>query len=286
MLVLRRKAAGRCGQRPISTLLLRVPMNLLLALWGYPTALAAALLYAVLAGAHARMTRGQTHAVLGAAWLLHMLVLVRAVVDEPARFGFAPTLSVTAWLVLTVYMVQSRLYSQFAMRWGGAGLVAAAVLLALVFPGATYPVRSSWLVLHWVLGIASYGMVGVAVLHAWLMQRQEKSIREGSFTEAAMPLLMLERLTFAFLGMGFVLLSATLAAGVWFAQALGQVWVWNHKTVFALLAWSVMAVLLWGRWQLGWRARMAVRMLYLGAGFLLLSYVGAHFVLEVVLRRL
>ena len=45
------------------------------------------------------------------------------------------------------------------------------------------------------------------------------------------------------------------------------------------------AALLWGRHSLGWRGQRAVRMVYAGAGLLLLSYVGYHFVLEVILRR-
>ena len=49
---------------------------------------------------------------LGVAWALHLVVLVIALLQQPARFGFAPALSVTVWLVLTVYMIESRLYPQ------------------------------------------------------------------------------------------------------------------------------------------------------------------------------
>ena len=44
-------------------------------------------------------------------------------------------------------------------------------------------------------------------------------------------------------------------------------------------------VLLLGRSRFGWRGRKAVRVLYAGAGLLLLGYVGSRFVLEVVLGR-
>jgi ABC-type uncharacterized transport system permease subunit len=36
---------------------------------------------------------------------------------------------------------------------------------------------------------------------------------------------------------------------------------------------------------MGWRGLKAVRVLYLGAGLLLLGYAGSSFVLEVILRR-
>lgn len=265
-------------------------MNLLPALWSNPPAAllsaVAALSYAVLAWAHPRMTPKQTRALLATAWLLHLLVLVTGLFDQPARFGFAPALSVTAWLVLTVYLVESRLYPQFRARWTLAALGTVTVLLALVFPGAPYPaLRSSWLPLHWALGIASYGLIGAAVAHAWLMQRAEKAMRLGTSPDSAMPLLMLERLTFRFLGAGFALLTATLLAGWWFSEALNHGWVWDHKSAFSVLSWVTIGVLLWGRWRLGWRGRMAARTLYLGAGFLLLGYAGSRFVLEVVLQR-
>lgn len=214
------------------------------------------------------------------------MVLSVGLLTAPVRFGFAPALSVTSWLVLTVYAVESRLYPQMRARWALTVLGAIAILLALVFPGTPYPhLRSPWLPLHWALGIASYGLIATAVMHAWLMQRSERAMRLGSASDSALPLLVLERLTFRFVAAGFVLLSATLLAGWWFSEALNHQWLWNHKTVFSVLAWLTMGVLLVGRWRLGWRGRTAARTLYLGAGFLLLGYAGSRFVIEVILNR-
>ena len=247
---------------------------------------AAAVAYAGLAWANPRMTPSGARSLLAVAWVLHLLVLVMALLQQPARFGFAPSLSVTVWLVLTVYMIESRLYPQLRERWRFAFLGAAVVLLALVFPGTPYPaLRSNWMPLHWALGIASYGLIAVAVGHAWLMQRAEKAMRLGASLDTAMPLLTLERLTFRFVGAGFVLLSATLLAGWYFSEVFADHFVWNHKTVFSVLSWVTMGVLLLGRWRLGWRGRTAVRVLYVGAGLLLLGYVGSRFVLEVLLQR-
>jgi ABC-type uncharacterized transport system permease subunit len=265
-------------------------MNLLPALWNNPhaalLAAVAALSYALLAWAYPRLTVAQTRALLGTAWLLHLLVLITGLLEQPARFGFAPALSVTAWLVLTVYLIESRLYPQLRLRWTLSAVGTLTVLLALVFPGTPYPVlRSPWLPLHWALGFASYGLIGAAVVHAWMMQRAEKSMRLGTALDTALPLLMLERLTFRMLLAGFALLSATLLAGWYFSEALNHRWVWDHKTVFSVLSWLTIGVLLLGRWQLGWRGRVAAHTLYLGAGFLLLGYAGSRFVLEVVLHR-
>jgi ABC-type uncharacterized transport system permease subunit len=250
-------------------------------------ALAAAAAYAVPAAAATRLSERSARLALLAAWVLHALVLAWSLLGETPRFGFAPALSVTAWLVLTVYAIESQVFPQLKARWALAGLGAAAVLLALAFPGAPLQQRTSaWLPLHWALGIASYGLFAAAVVHAWLMMRAEKTMRRAAEPQPGLPLLTLERLTFRFAAAGFVLLSATLLAGMLFSEAFyGRPWRWDHKTVFSVLSWGAFALLLLGRARFGWRGRKAVRVLYTGSLLLLLAYVGSRFVLEVVLGR-
>ena len=60
---------------------------------------------------------------------------------------------------------------------------------------------------------------------------------------------------------------------------------WDHKTAFSLLSWLAFAILLVGRFQFGWRGKRASRVLYIGAGLLLLAYVGSRFVMEILLDR-
>ena len=257
--------------------------------WGLASAAGAATAYAVLALLTPRLGENALRALLLTAWGLHALTLVEALLGTPPRFGFAPALSMTVWLVLTVYAVERRLFPQLQAHWSLAGLGSAAVALPLVFPGTAYHlIASAWLPLHWALGIASYGLFAAAALHGWLMVRAERAIRQAEQIDAGVPLLTLERLTFRFVEAGFVLLSATLLVGWLFAETLhgpGPGWKWDHKTIFSLLAWAVFAGLLLGRARLGWRGLKAVRVLYLGAGLLLLSYAGSRFVLEVILGR-
>jgi ABC-type uncharacterized transport system permease subunit len=243
----------------------------------------------------AQATRGA----LLVAWMLHGALLAAGLLglkipgaEDGAHFGFGPALSMTAWLVLTVYALESRFYPQLQSRKVLASLGAAAVLLGLLFPGAVLHARASlWLPLHWALGIASYGLFAAAVVHAWLMTRSEAQMRLGAAGDASqvgVPLMTLERLMFAFVVAGFVLLSATLLVGWLFSESLygaGVAWKWNHKTIFSVLSWLTFALLLWGRWQWGWRGKRAVRVLYAGAALLLLAYVGSRFVLEIILQR-
>jgi ABC-type uncharacterized transport system permease subunit len=220
---------------------------------GVALGIATAVAYGFVAAAGARLSRQSTQWALGIAWLLHAAVLAHGLVGSEPRFGFAPALSVTAWLVLTVYAVESRMYPQLKVRRALAWLGAAAVLLAILFPGTPLHVAASpWLPLHLALGIASYGLFGAAVVHAWLITRAEKQIRLATAEpQGGVPLLTLERLTFRFVTAGFVLLSATLLAGLLFSEQLygaaGRAWKWDHKTIFSVLAWITFAILLVGR---------------------------------------
>jgi ABC-type uncharacterized transport system permease subunit len=254
---------------------------------GVALTVAAAAAYAVPVAGAARLSEAAARRALVAAWLLHGAALAWSLLGEPARFGFAPALSVTAWLVLTVYAVERQLFPQLRTRWVLAGLGAAAVLLALAFPGTPLHMSASpWLSMHWALGIASYGLFAAAVVHAWLLQRVERTIRTGTEPREGVPLLTLERLTFRFATAGFVLLSATLLAGIFFSEVLyGRAWRWDHKTVFSVLSWVAFGSLLVGRMRFGWRGRKAVNVIYAGSVLLLLAYVGSRFVMEVILRR-
>jgi ABC-type uncharacterized transport system permease subunit len=233
------------------------------------------------------------HRLLSVPWVLHGLGLVFAMFaphDDGIRFGFAPALSVTAWLMLTFYVLEHHWFPQLRTRWTLAILGAAVVLLAAIFPGSALHVEASPLLpLHLALGVASYGLFAAAVVHAWMMTRAEKNMRLGVDNHVGLPLLTLERLTFRFVVAGFVLLTATLLAGWIFGDLLygaQAAWRWDHKTVFSLLSWFTFALLLVGRWRFGWRGRKAVRVLYAGTLLLLLGYAGSRFVLEVILGRL
>ena len=223
------------------------------------------------------------------AWLMHGAVLAITLLGDRPHFGFATAMSVTAWLVAAVYAVESQIFPQLPTRWTLCVVGAVAVLAGFFFPGGPMPAAASaWLAVHLAFGVACYGLFGIAVVHAWFMTRAEARIRHAQDPHSGLPLLTLERLTYRFVGAGFVLLSATLLAGFLFSESLyghGHAWRWDHKTVLSSLAWLTFAGLLVGRAFFGWRGRRAVHVLYLGSVLLLLAYVGSRFVLEIVLGR-
>ena len=257
--------------------------------WTLPFSALAVLIYALPALVPRRLSDVHARRLLWLAWGFHAISLL-VLLMGPVRFGFAPALSVTAWLVVTAYMIETQFFPKLKARWAVGSLGATTVVLAWVFPGTLLTTQASaWLPLHFALGLSAYGMFAAAVVHAWMMTRTEHDIRLAHEGSSGLPLLTLERLTFRFVWAGFALLTATLVAGALFGEALyGQShteWRWDHKRVFAVLSWLTFATLLVGRSQWGWRGRRAVRVLYIGAGLLLLSYAGSRFVLEVLIGR-
>ena len=254
------------------------------------SSLAALVCYVAAALRSDRFSSALSSALLGG-WIAHGLALAIDIAGigsgiPGARFGFAPALSLTLWLVLAVYQLESRRLPLPGARRALATCGAVVVILAWAYPGRVHPQAASvWAPLHWLLGIASYGLFGVAVLHGLLLSRAERQMRRAPLAGAApaegLPLLRLERLTFRFVAAGFVVLSAVIVLGTVFASG----WRWEHKTVFTLLSWLVFAGLLAGRRALGWRGPKAAGWLYAGAVLLLLAYVGSRFVLEVLLNR-
>lgn len=198
-------------------------------------------------------------------------------------------MSVCAWLVAAIYMVESQVFPRLQTRWALAAIGALAVVLALLFPGTVHVREGSnlLLVLHLLLGLGSYALFACAAIHAWVMERAEGHIRRAAEPQSGLPLLTLERLTYRFAWAGFVMLSLTLLLGTVFEKLANgpQGWRWDHKTVFSLMAWAVFATLLVGRHWQGWRSKKAVRLLYIGTVLLLLAYVGSRFVKEVILGR-
>ena len=255
---------------------------------------AAALLYLLAAWPLAALRRLSAAALLGG-FVLHALLLIVDIggLGQPlpgARLGFGPVLSMTAWLVIAVYAIESRLVPLPSVRkWLGAvGVVA--VALAALFPGDPKVMTSALGPLHFALGVGSYGLFGAAVLHAAMLDAAERRLRSAAPGAArapgapaqGLPLLHLERLTFRFVEAGFATLTATLVLGI--VNTLHWRWT-DHKAVFSLLAWGVFAALLLGRHLRGWRGRQATGWLYVGAVLLLLAYAGSRFVVEVLLGR-
>ena len=80
-----------------------------------------------------------------AAWLCHAAVLALGfgLGGDPAHFGFGPAMSMTAWLVLGIYGVETWVYPQLPTRWSLGAAGAVFLLVAAAFPGHALPERGS-----------------------------------------------------------------------------------------------------------------------------------------------
>jgi ABC-type uncharacterized transport system permease subunit len=182
-----------------------------------------------------------------------------------------------------------------------APLAAVVVVLPYFFPGTAFALDAQppLFVPHLVTGTLAYGVMFLAVLQALLMMAARRQLaprapsESGGRLAAALargdalpPLLVLERMLFRVIAVGFLLLLLTTVTGIVFSEEVfGKPLRFDHKTVFSLVATVAVGLLLAGHWLWGWRGRIAVRLTLGGFGLLLLSYVGSRFVLEVVLRR-
>lgn len=216
--------------------------------------------------------------------------------DGDFTFGFALALSATLWMAVVITWLEGLYVPLRGLLPLILPAAALAVLLPLVFPGGTIGAeRNAAFKLHLHAAIFAYGLFTIAAAHALLMAALERRLHRGRgalqsgpgrLLRHTPPLLAMERLLFRLIGIGFLLLTVTVASGLFFSeQVFGQALRWEHKTVFAIASWLIFGALLAGRAVLGWRGRVALRWTLAGFVMLLLAYVGTSFVLEVVLHR-
>ena len=122
-------------------------------------ALVTAAAYAIGAAVASRSQASRSHLAMAPAWALHAGAIGWSQLGGAPHFGFAAALSMTAWLVLTIYALERELFPQMRTRWALGALAGVAVLLAALFPGRPlHATASPWMPLHLTLGIACYGL--------------------------------------------------------------------------------------------------------------------------------
>lgn len=148
--------------------------------------------------------------------------------------------------------------------------------------------RHNWeIAAHIALSTFAYALLTIAAamsIALALLDRRLRSRRPLGKLAILPSVEALESATFYALGAGFAILTLALFSGFIFIEDLFAQDL-SRKTILSCLAWLVFAILLFGRWQFGWRGRTAMRWTLSGFGLLGLAYFGSRIVLESILGR-
>ncbi len=262
-------------------------------------AIAAIGIYSVLTGAlilrlAQANTSGRSKSILLAfgfiAVSLHAMLLYGRIFDGPhLDVSFFTVLSLIAWLVALLLLLAALRKPVENLAIAVLPFAAIAVLLRLL-NNEQHILNHSLsfgIELHILVSVIAYSLLTIAALQAILLYIQDAQLHNkhpGGFIRALPPLETMEHLMFRLIAVGFVILSVSLISGVFYIDNLLEQHL-VHKFVLSISAWLLFAVLLWGRYQFGWRGRIAIRWTLAGFILLLLAYFGSKIVIELILHR-
>lgn len=233
---------------------------------------------------------GTLSLVLGAL-VLHASVLYPELrLETGLNLSLTSAFSLVAWIVVVLYIAASLFRPVDNLGIVLLPLAGLTVLAAWWWPTQhSIALSSPWQAAHIVVSLLAYSLLCLAAVQSLLLLAQEHELKHKNsrgFIRALPPMETTETLMFQMIGLGFILLTLTVASGIVFAESFfGKPFRITHHTVLALSAWVVYAILLLGRWRLGWRGRAAIRWTLGGFFLLVLAYFGSKFVLQVLLGR-
>lgn len=146
---------------------------------------------------------------------------------------------------------------------------------------------ADWLGLHILISVLTYGLLTIAAVAGLAVVLQEGAIkrkRPTRLTRVLPSVADAEGLQIRLLMAGEIVLGADLITGI-AAQytAQGTFLSLDHKSLLALLAFAVIALLLLAHWRTGIRGRRVARYLLIAYLLLSLAYPGVKFVSDVLL---
>lgn len=220
-------------------------------------------------------------------WLLFSNLLS----GDSLNLGFYWALSAILWLTVLIYWVVNLKHSLYSLQAFVLPLAAIFAFLPAIIQQDYYVSTdgAQLLLIHIGVAFVAYSLFTFATLHAGLMAVAERTLHmKKTWVQLPdfPPLLVMEKLLFRVITIGFVLLTLTLISGVFFSEQLfGKAAKFSHKTVFSVASWLIYGWLLFGHYQYGWRGKKAIKLTIIGFVLLLLAYVGSKFILQVILGK-
>ncbi len=222
------------------------------------------------------------------AWLGHSLTTIQLLITDQGMnlslFNAGSLIAATVTLILLFSSLRQKLDNLFIGVFPIAAIsLSAAAFLPTIYDPHPY---SGGVISHILLSLVSYSVLTLAALQAILLAMQEKALKQHhtrGLLSTLPPLQVMERLLFDMILSGFLLLTMALITGFIFTEDLFAQHL-MHKTLLSISSWFVFAILLSGRWLLGWRSRTALRWMLAGFILLMLAFFGSKAVLELVLN--
>ena len=179
------------------------------------------------------------------------------------HFGFGMAVSAMLLIAVAITIIESFVHRINALTGAVLLVAAAGSVLPVVFTGTTYPTEE-WSLLfrvHLLMALAAYSFMTIALVHAVLMALQNRHLKhpttaETSFLDSMPGLVVMERIFFRIVFIGFLFLTAVLVTGAFATKETYGVFIHlDHKMILTWIAWALFGVLLLGRRIAGWRAK-------------------------------
>ena len=220
----------------------------------------------------------------------HLVNVIEVIAtDAGYDFGFFRIATLFSWTISFIVVISSLKKPLANLFLALFPLAILSILCSLFLPSRydPQPDLDHGVAIHILLGIVGFSLITIAAMQALLIAWLNRELKRKHFTTVLRhlpPLQTMEVLLFEIIWAGFFVLLAVIVTGFvfmddMFAQHL------VHKTVLTLISWGVFGILLWGRHQLGWRGKTAMRWTLSGFVVLILAYFGSKFVLELLLNR-
>ena len=218
------------------------------------------------------------------------LLMTAALVVRAIELGTVPLVTSVealffyAWLLLVVFLLLVR---RAAHRTLGIFLVPLATVLAAVSAAFMAPpqavnelFRNRLFALHTVSLFLGYSALSVAFWAGvlYLLLFDEIAHKKVGRMFARLPSLDdLDRLGHRTVVLGFVLLTLGIGVGmVWARREWGVAWVWESKSVWTLLSWTVYLGYLVTRRLVGWQGQRAAWLATLGFAISIFTLIGSN----------
>ncbi len=216
-------------------------------------------------------------AVLGHAYLLHLSIDTQAGQNLSAQ----NLASLASWLMALLFTVLALVRPFEKLGLVLFPLAASSLVLAFWWPGQHLVATADDIksLLHILLAVVTFSVLAFAGIQSIILALLDRHLRlkqQFSWLDRLPPLDAMETLLFQTIITGFVLLTLLLWSSFYFYHAA----VWPEllsKTLVAVLAWIIFAVLILGHRLLGWRGKKALYCTSLGVSLVLLLYFGLYF---------